>query len=307
MANVTKSTFLDELTKRYGNIHKLPSSLSLYDIGDGAGRIYIRYSKVHSPSRTFYGLRKKDLQQLEGHPSAICFLWDGQEEPLFVPYSEYEEIFQSVSPADDGQYKVQVFIQEEGCDFYIANAGRFNAEAYFGWEQFDSLINRSQLTDFPDLSHIQVQTLLGSIGDRKGYGVWIPKNDRTKLDWSLTSKFMCSTTIPRRFAEIQDTLAEVDVVWIEQDGRRLRALFEVEHSTPIYSGLLRFNDVHLTNPSAVTTYSIVSNDERRSLFVRQLNRPTFQVSKLAENCTFLEYPNVFTWHHRVLQTKGRLT
>ena len=305
MANLTKATFLEELTKRYGNIHKLPSSLSLYDLGEDAGRLYIRYSKVHSKGQAFFGLRKKDLQLLEGRPSAVCFLWDGQADPLFVPYSEYEEIFQSLSPADDGQYKVQVFIQEEGSDFYIANAGRFNVEAYFGWEQLDLLIHQSQLTHFPDLSHIQVQTLLGSIGDKKGYNVWIPKNDRAKLDWTLTSKFVCSSTIPRGFVEIQDTLSEIDVVWLEQDGRRLRALFEVEHSTPIYSGLLRFNDVHLTNPSAVTTYSIVSNDERRSLFVRQLNRPTFKTSRLAENCTFLEYLNVFTWHQRMSNSQGR--
>ena len=305
MANVTKAAFIEELKQWYGNIHKLPHSLSLYDLGEGAGRIYVRYSRVHSSGRTFYGLRKKDLQQLEGRASAICFLWDGQAEPLFVPYSEYEEVFQSLSPADDGQYKAQVFIQEEGSDFYVANAGRFNVEAYFGWEQLDSLIRQSQLTDFPDLSHVQVQTLLGSIGAKKGYNVWIPKNDRAKLDWTLTSEFACSDAIPRGFIEIQNTLTEVDVVWIEQDGRRLRALFEVEHSTPIYSGLLRFNDVHLTNASAVTTYSIVSNDERRSLFVRQLNRPTFKISRLAENCTFLEYPNVFTWHERMSRAQGR--
>lgn len=305
MANVTKATFLEELTKRYGNIHKLPSSLSLYDLGEAAGRIYIRYSKVHSPGRTFYGLRKKDLNQLEGRPSVICFLWEGQTEPLFVPFSEYEEIFQSLSPADDGQYKVQVFIREEGSDFYIANAGRFNIEAYFGWEQLGLLINQSQLTDFPDLSHVQVQTLLGAIGDRKGYNVWIPRKDRAKLDWTLTNKFVCSDTIPLGFVEIQGILSEVDVVWVEQDGRRLRALFEVEHSTPIYSGLLRFNDVLLTNPRAVTTYSIVSNDERRSLFVRQLNRPTFKISRLADNCTFLEYPDVFTWHQRMSKAQGR--
>jgi hypothetical protein len=304
MANTAKAIFLEEVTKRYGNIHKLASSLSLYDLGDGAGRIYIRYSKVHAPSRTFYGLRKKDLQQLEGRPSAICLLWDGQAEPLFIPYSEYEEIFQSVSPADDGQYKVQVFMQEQGCDFYIANAGRFNAEAYFGWEQLDSLVSKSQLTDFPDLSHIQVQTLLGSIGANKGYNIWIPKNDRGRLDWTLTSRFECSPAIPHPFAEIEDTLSEVDVVWVQRGGRSLRALFEVEHSTPIYSGLLRFNDVHLMNPSSGTTYSIVSNDDRRSLFVRQLNRPTFKTSSLAENCTFLEYPNVFTWHQRMSKSQG---
>jgi len=305
MANITKADFLEELSKRYGNIHKLPSSLSLYDLGEGAGRVYIRYSKVHSRRQAFYGLRKKDLQKLEGRASAICLLWEDQAEPLFVPYSEYEEIFQSLSPAEDGQYKVQVFIQEEGSDLYIANAGRFNVEAYFGWEQLDSLINQSQLTDFPDLSHVQVQTLLGSIGATKGYHIWIPKNDRARLDWTITVRFECSNTIPHRFREIEEILSEIDVVWIERDARRLRALFEVEHSTPIYSGLLRFNDVHLMNPSARTTYSIVSNDDRRSLFVRQLNRPTFKTSRLAETCTFLEYPNVFTWHNRMSEFRGK--
>jgi hypothetical protein len=305
MANVTKASFLKELTRRYGDIHKLSSSLSLYDLGEGAGRIYIRYSKIHSKGQAFYGLRKKDLKELEGRPSAICLLWEGQAEPVFVPYSEYEEIFQSLSPADDGQYKVQLFLREEGSDFYIANAGRFNVEAYFGWEQLDSLIQQSRLTTFPDLSHIQVQTLLGSIGARKGYNVWIPRNDRNRLDWGITAKFECTATIPRGFAEIEDTLSEVDVVWVERDARRLRALFEVEHSTPVYSGLLRFNDVLLTNPSRGTTYSIVSNDDRRSLFVRQLNRPTFKVSRLAESCTFLEYPNVFTWHQRMSKSQGQ--
>jgi type II restriction enzyme len=121
----------------------------------------------------------------------------------------------------------------------------------------------------------------------------------------MTTKFECTATIPRGFTEIEDTPSEVDVVWVERDARRLRALFEVEHSTPVYSGLLRFNDVHLTNPSAATTYSIVSNDDRRSLFVRQLKRPTFKASRLAESCTFLEYPNVFTWYQRMSKFEGR--
>ncbi len=41
MGNRTKELFLKELFNRYGNIHKLEGSQSLYDLGDGAGRIYI--------------------------------------------------------------------------------------------------------------------------------------------------------------------------------------------------------------------------------------------------------------------------
>lgn len=301
MANVIKLSFLDELKKRYGNIKKIEGSLSLYDVGKGAGRVYIRYSKVHARGQTFYGLRSKDLKRLEGHPSIICFLWEKQTEPLIVTYSDFEEVFHSVSPASDGQFKVQVFFSDSGCDLYIANAGRFNVEAYFGWEQLDSLISKSKLTDIPDLSHVQVQTLLGSIGLIKGFEIWIPKNDRVKLDWSLTQKFSCNAEIPFEYRQIEDILSEIDVIWIERGAGRLRALFEVEHSTPIYSGLLRFNDVHLTSPSSKATYSIVSNDDRRSIFVRQLNRPTFAMSKLSENCSFLEYTNVFAWHRRLVK------
>lgn len=301
MANVIKEGFLNDIKKRFGNIRKLDDSLSLYDIGNGAGRVYIRYSKVHPRGQTFYGLRQKDLQKLEGQPSVICFLWQDQKEPIILPYSDFEEVFHSLSPASDGQYKVQIFLQDAGSELYIANAGRFNVEAFFGWEQLDSLIDKSQLTNFPALSHIQVQTLLGSIGAAKGYNIWIPKNDRGKLDWNLTQQFGCDAEIPNEYHRIEDILSEIDVLWIERGAGSLRALFEVEHSTPIYSGLLRFNDVHLMFPSSRATYSIVSNDDRRALFVRQLSRPTFTLSKLGENCNFLEYPNVFVWHKRIVK------
>lgn len=301
MANATKENFLHELKKRYGNIRKLDDSLSLYDLGDGAGRVYIRYSKIHARGQTFYGLRHKDLQKLEGKSAVICFLWKDQLEPLIIPFSDFEDVFHSVNPASDGQYKAQVFLQDSGTDLYIANAGRFNVEAYFGWEQFNSLITKSQLTDFPDLSHVQVQTLLGSIGATKGYDIWIPRNDRGKLDWNITKQFKYNAEIPYEYQRIEDILTEIDVIWIERGAGKLRALFEVEHSTPIYSGLLRFNDVHLMSPSSKATYSIVSNDDRRALFVRQLSRPTFAMSKLGENCNFLEYPNVFIWHNRLVK------
>lgn len=300
MANPTKAALLGEVEKRYGNIHKLGNSQSLYDIGDGAGRIYIRYSKVHGRGQAFYGLREQDLRKLGGHLSIICFIWPDQAEPLFVPYSDFEDVFHSTSPAGDGQYKVQVFLQESGCDLYIANAGRFNAEAYFGWIHLDNIISKSRLEDQALLSHVQVQSLLGGIGAAKGFDIWIPRSDQSKLDWSITKHFAIARNIPPKYKSVEHILAEVDVLWIERGAGRLRALFEVEHSTPVYSGLLRFNDVHLTSPNLKTTYSIVSNDDRRALFVKQISRPTFVLSRLNECCTFIEYLNVLAWHKRIL-------
>jgi len=299
MANEAKTAFLKELTERYGSLRKLERSQSLYEIGDGAARVYIRYSRVHSGNRTFYGLREEDLQRLEGHPSLICFLWNRQTEPLLVPFSEYEDVFQSTSPAGDGQYKIQVYLQDDGTELYIAQAGRFNVEGNFGWSGLEALIDSAALGTVPEFSHSQMQTLLGAIGAAKSHDVWIPPSDRARLDWSITKRFECSDVLPYGFDPVKDILQEVDVIWIQRGASELRALFEVEHSTPIYSGLLRFNDIHLVAPSFHPRFSIVANDARRSLFVRQLNRPTFQMSGLSKLCTFLEYANVFGWYSRI--------
>ncbi|HVO63204.1 MAG TPA: hypothetical protein VMT53_19910 [Terriglobales bacterium] len=108
------------------------------------------------------------------------------------------------------------------------------------------------------------------------------------------------SNIPAGFESVRSALAEVDVTWVETGRNAIVALFEVEHTTTVYSGLLRFNDILLTNPG-VSRFTIVSSDARRGLFSRQLFRPTFKKSGLSELCSFLEYRNVFDWHNRLIQ------
>ena len=303
MANPVKTAFLDELSKRFGKPKQLSGSLSLFEIGDGAARIYIRYSKVHSGNKSFYGLRKEDLKQLEGFNSLICFLWNSQTEPVFVPFSDFEDVFGSLIPASDGQFKCQIY-HDDGLELYIANAGRFSIEGFYGWGKVNGLIEASKTTDVPDFSHSQIQTFIGSIGMMKGYDVWIPMNDRNKLDWSLTDKFLCRDRLPSRYEPIDDVVREIDVVWLKRGASDMSAMFEVEHSTQIYSGLLRFNDLHLREPNLRPKFSIVANGIRRALFLRQINRPTFKLSGLGDVCNFLEYKDVYSWFDR---TRGAIT
>ncbi len=300
MASEAKRTFLDELARRYGTLRKLDRSQSLYDVGGDKARIYVRYSKIHGRGQAFYGLREEDLRKLEAHRSIICFLWDGQTEPLLVPFSDYESVFQSLSRAGDGQYKVQVYLRDEGTKLYIAKAGQFNAERYFGWDGLEALVGSASSEPVPDFSHAQIQTLLGAIGATKNYDVWVPPSDREGLDWSISDRFECRSTLPYGFEPAEGILREVDVIWVQKGSTMLRALFEVEHSTPMYSGLLRLNDIYLLMPpSRQPTFSIVANDARRELFVRQLSRPTFRTSGLSNLCSFLEYQDVFGWHKRL--------
>ncbi len=303
MANPVKTAFLNELSKRFGKPKQLSGSLSLFEIGDGVARIYVRYSKVHPGNRSFYGLRNEDLKQLEGFNSFICFLWDTQVEPVFVPFSDFEDVFSSLIPASDGQFKCQIY-HDDGLELYIANAGRFSIEGFYGWGKVNGLIEASTTTVVPDFSHSQIQTFIGSIGMMKGYDVWIPVNDRNKLDWNLTDKFLCRDRLPSRYEPIDDVVREIDVVWLKRGASEASAMFEVEHSTQIYSGLLRFNDLHLREPNLRPKFSIVANGIRRALFLRQINRPTFKLSGLGDVCNFLEYKDVYSWFDR---TRGAIT
>ncbi|MEK6814304.1 MAG: hypothetical protein AABY65_06195 [Nitrospirota bacterium] len=206
MANPARARFVEDLTKRFGVVRKLENSESLFAIGDDKARLYFRYSKKHPRNRTFFGLRKIDLQALEGHRGILCFFWEGQPEPLFIPFEEFEQVFAGLSPASDGQYKVQVYEQEGGTELYIANAGRFNVESYFSWGHLGSLLEISG-SACPELSHVQVQTLLGGVGAAKGFDIWIPPSDRAKLDWEVSPTFPVSKSLPPILMQIKMKLS----------------------------------------------------------------------------------------------------
>lgn len=228
MSNTTKQEFLKNLKDRYGQIKKLTGSLSLFELEEVNVRIYIRYSKLHPRNQAFYGLRHEDLKKLEGVNSIICFLWENQKHPIFIPYNDFEEIFSQLTPASDGQYKTQIFLYKESAELYIANAGRFNIEAFYGWDYFDSIIDKTKITKIPELNHSQVQSLIGSIGVTKGFDIWIPTYDRNKLDKKLFDGTGIRKTLPGRYADILNIIQEIDVIWIKRGSSNLSAMFEVE-------------------------------------------------------------------------------
>lgn len=299
MANTYKAALLDQIEQCLGGLDKLSGSQSLYSVRGSTTRIYIRYSKLHDKKRTFFGLREVDLRRLEGHNSFLCFLADSDTPPVFVPYADFEEIFRGARPASDGQYKVQLLSGHDGLELYVARCGRFNVEAYAGFETVERAASTGKADTPVSLSHAGVQTLLAAVGNLKGYDVWIPAHDVCQLDWSLAKPFQLRKSIPRGYSAVESILSEIDVVWVMKSRDAIQALFEVEHTTTIYSGLLRFNDLLISDPR-LARFSVVSNESRRALFSKQLFRPTFQRSGLAEVTSFMEYSNVYDWHSRLL-------
>ena len=90
-----------------------------------------------------------------------------------------------------------------------------------------------------------------------------------------------------------DTIKRIDVLWLK--GRAICRAFEVEHSTAIYSGLLRMADLCALLPNINVALHIVAPEARREKVFQEITRPVFSLlehSPLSERCTYLSYGSV---------------
>jgi hypothetical protein len=143
---------------------------------------------------------------------------------------------------------------------------------------------------------MQIQASLAEIGAIMGFRIWIPRSDRGRV------RDLASEATHRAFLEdlplnydtaTLDTIEQIDVLWLK--GRSIARAFEVEHTTAVYSGLLRMADLLALQPNMDIRLHIVAPDERREKVFREMLRPVFSLldrGPLSRSCTFISYESV---------------
>jgi hypothetical protein len=136
------------------------------------------------------------------------------------------------------------------------------------------------------VTHAQVQWLLAKIGQKVGCQVWIAANDRSKTWNGEKLGDLSIASLPNLGLDTwpQKTIGLIDVVWLK--GKQIAAAFEVEHTTSIYSGLLRMSDLTVEVPNLSIPLYLVAPKARLEKVRRELNRPTFRKLELHERCGF---------------------
>ncbi|MBV8773354.1 MAG: hypothetical protein JO166_13635 [Deltaproteobacteria bacterium] len=89
------------------------------------------------------------------------------------------------------------------------------------------------------------------------------------------------------------TIEQIDVLWVK--GRAIARAFEIEHTTAVYSGLLRMADLLALQPNMDIRLHIVAPEERREKVFREMKRPVFSLLErgpLLSSCTFISYESV---------------
>lgn len=142
---------------------------------------------------------------------------------------------------------------------------------------------------------IKVQALLASIGAKMGLRIWLPRSDRAAvLAEAKQDGFPILDTLPLNYDDTTlKTIEQIDVLWLR--GRAIVRAFEVEHTTSIYSGILRMADLLALQPNMDIKLHIVAPYERREKVFQEIRRPVFSLLEkgpLAESCTFISYDSL---------------
>ncbi|MHB1956774.1 MAG: hypothetical protein ACYCOU_23890 [Sulfobacillus sp.] len=137
--------------------------------------------------------------------------------------------------------------------------------------------------------HLRMQWMLLNLGRKAGSKVWIPAGDQGRIRDryhfdTFETDFAAGLDTQTRYVE------NIDVVW--KEAFRIDAAFEIENSTAIYSGLLRFSDLALVAPNTMYPLFIVAPRDKRNRLMEQLRRPTFQKLGLDQKVRYLPYEAV---------------
>lgn len=138
-----------------------------------------------------------------------------------------------------------------------------------------------------------MQAKIAEMGAKMGFQIWVPRNDKANVLAHIPDviKPTFIENLPLNYDDTTlRTIEQIDVIWLK--GRSMARAFEVEHTTAVYSGLLRMADLLALQPNMDIRLHIVAPDERREKVLGEIKRPVFSLLErgpLYENCSFLSY------------------
>ncbi|PIT11418.1 hypothetical protein [Snodgrassella communis] len=142
---------------------------------------------------------------------------------------------------------------------------------------------------------IKMQALLAQIGACMGMKIWLPKADRSRVlkEWKKGTEALLEK-LPLNYDETTlSTIEQIDVIWLK--GRAITRAFEVEHTTSVYSGILRMADLLALQPNMNINLHIVAPDSRQEKVFQEIRRPVFSLLEsgpLSERCSYIPYSNL---------------
>lgn len=140
--------------------------------------------------------------------------------------------------------------------------------------------------------HDEMQWRLIRLGRLAKCDIWIPKNDQNKSYQGVNFKEFVLNNFHESL-DVPPTIKNIDVVW-KFGPYSIKSAFEIEHSTEVYSGILRLSDLRAQTPNSQYPLFIVAKEDRKRKVFDELRRPTFAgpCLRLNEVVRYLGYKKI---------------
>lgn len=142
--------------------------------------------------------------------------------------------------------------------------------------------------------HSQIQIALLKIGIQLGSRIWVAQNDRgiqyqgTKLgEMAGVIQNLKDERLITAYQEAIRAALMIDLIWF-RNAHFMPAVFEVEHSTGIVSGLTRMKNFKDNIPEFPTRWVVVASDDLRDKAMHHANQTQFKPLK----AKFMSYTSV---------------
>jgi len=197
------------------------------------------------------------------------------EDKLIEFYHKYDSLYsilQRIKQGQPYQQKFETFLVNEDIGLELQK------------EDIEEILKDKELSE-----HVKMQYKLILLGLKTGSKVWIPRNDQQRIEkqydfHEFEKSFSAGIDMPAKYVE------NIDVVWKEEF--RIDAAFEIEHTTAIYSGLLRLSDLKTIAPNHLFPLFIVAPLSKKNRVFEQLRRPAFKELGLERDVRYISYEAV---------------
>ena len=130
--------------------------------------------------------------------------------------------------------------------------------------------------------HAQIQVALVLIGVQLEFRTWVAQNDKGIVYNNKRLGEMTGVIASLKEEKLLTAHAEaikaallIDCIWFK-NSRLMPAVFEIEHTTGVTSGLTRMKNFQDNFPPFPTRYAIVAPDEDRPKFMREATKSQFK-------------------------------
>ena len=149
-------------------------------------------------------------------------------------------------------------------------------------------------------NHYYYQGIIVEIGNMRGFGTYIPNQDKNKPFISNTLGSVSSLkTIPKySYDSLVKKSSTVDVIWFN-DRKMPDSFFEVEHSTDFQNSLLKFSELS----DFFSKMIIVSDQVRRKEYDQKVGLSAFK--NIQNRVRFLPYNTLISQYENEIFRKSQ--